>query len=157
MGVAAGEVTAAPIAPAWSPPAEIAVANDALTEPIAIADVSGAVNLFFADGPPARGPTTLLRYRRLAQGRWSEPATLLASVDNAELLNPALALDERGWLHAVYCGRTPATRIPATASPTRGTSVAMASSTTRRRSHPSTHTHRPPPSRFACSNWRPTP
>jgi len=102
--LAGGEAMAAATAPEWTPPTEIAVASDALNEPIAIADTSGAVNLFFADGPAPREPTTVLRYQRWERGRWSELQTLLASADNRALLNPALALDERGWLHAVYGG-----------------------------------------------------
>ncbi len=89
----------------WSAPAVVTTAQDGLAETIVLADPSGAVHLFFADGQSTRRQTTDLRYARWEDGHWSEPATLVAPRGAAAFIHPALALDERGRLHAVYGGR----------------------------------------------------
>lgn len=100
-----GASVIASTAPSWSAPAAVAATDEGLIEPIVLPDSSGAVHLFFADGTSRPGgPTTALRYARWVEGRWSEPATLLAPGPGASLSYPALAIDERGWLHAVYAG-----------------------------------------------------
>ena len=91
--------------PSWSVPAIVAHADDGLAETIVLADPSDAVHLFFADGQSTTKQTTALRYARWQDGRWSEPTTLMAPRGGAPFVHPALALDERGWLHAVYGGR----------------------------------------------------
>jgi hypothetical protein len=75
-------------------------------EPILLGDSSGAVHLFFADeGSGPGGRTSVLRYARWDDGRWSEPRTVLAPTAQGAMVNPALTLDARGWLHAVYGGQ----------------------------------------------------
>lgn len=104
----AGPSDATPTASAssWSTPLVVTAVDAALPEPILLSDSSGAVHLFFADeGSGPGGRTSVLRYARWAGGQWSEPRTVLTSEEKGAIVNPALTLDERGWLHAVYGGR----------------------------------------------------
>jgi BNR repeat-like domain len=103
----AAEAAASPSAAApWSVPLAVTAADAPLLEPILLSDSSGAVHLFFADDVSGSGGrTSVLRYVRWTDGRWSERRTVLHSGEKGAIVDPALALDERGWLHAVYGGQ----------------------------------------------------
>lgn len=94
-----------PSASPWSAPQPVTAADTPVLEPILLSDSSGAVHLFFADeGSGPGGRTSVLRYARWADGRWSEPRAVRTSEEKGAIVNPALTLDERGWVHAVYGG-----------------------------------------------------
>jgi BNR repeat-like domain len=102
----AGPSVTAPSPSPWSTPLAVTEADAPLVEPILLSDSSGAVHLFFAAeaSGPGRRPS-VLRHARWADGHWSKRRTALAWVVKGAIMNPALTLDERGWLHAVYAGR----------------------------------------------------
>ena len=109
--VAAGAAASAPSGAesggspqSWSAPSLVAEAEETLAETAVVADPAGAVHLFFAGGQSTRQQTTHLRYARWEDGRWSDPVTVIAPHGDAILAHPAVALDERAWLHAVFVG-----------------------------------------------------
>jgi len=106
VAAAGGGALPDPASPAvWRKPALLTTTDAPLIEPVVLADSSGAVHLFFAAAPAGQARlTSTLRYARWADGRWSDPVTVLAPRNAGPIVFPSLALDDRGWLHAVYAG-----------------------------------------------------
>lgn len=92
----------------WTKPAVAVETTRTLADPILIADSTGDLHLFFRHRIPlgmGNSPTSdTIQYSRLHQGSWSRPVDVLSAPDRTTIFYLAIALDERGYVHATWTG-----------------------------------------------------
>jgi hypothetical protein len=91
----------------WTEPVIVFQTNGFVADQRLIVDSSQTVHLFFASSQqrsPDTGSTGSLMYARLERGRWSKPQGVLVTPGGGQVLQPAVAIDSRGFVHAIWKG-----------------------------------------------------
>ena len=102
-----GQAAARQDAGIWSPPQFLFETTGRASEPEIIVDNAGTVHVFWAYGNPeneADGTGQSLYYAQQQNGVWSDPTDILVSPGGRVARMPAVALDERGYLHLAWSG-----------------------------------------------------
>lgn len=90
---------------AWSEPMVISSSDEIASGPILVADVSGAVHVFWASRPREREEdASAITYTRYTDGAWSVPIEIMLSPGNQSASSPRAAVDSTGRLHLFWAG-----------------------------------------------------
>lgn len=91
----------------WDPPRSLFETEGRASEPVVIADPSGAVHVFWAYGAPdaeEEGWAQAIYHASQQDGAWSEPVDVLISPGGRVARTHSVAADSRGYLHIVWSG-----------------------------------------------------
>jgi hypothetical protein len=95
----------------WTEPVVLYSTTGVTLNPLLIADPSGDVHFFVTSkatadpitGPPTDDPGSLV-YMRFHNARWSPPTDVLVTPGGGPAVQPAIVLDDRGYLQVVWKG-----------------------------------------------------
>lgn len=91
----------------WDPPRALFETEGRASEPVVIADPSGAIHVFWAYAAPGaeeEGWAQAIYHASQQDGAWSEPVDVLVSPGGRVARTHSVAADSRGYLHIVWSG-----------------------------------------------------
>jgi hypothetical protein len=100
----AGTAAAQSGEPGWSQPASIVQTLGELGWPVLIPDNAGRLHMLFTHQPDANAVRGI-DYIVLADGKWSEPASVIINPDGSSVTRIRAALDAQGTLHVLWDGK----------------------------------------------------